>query len=283
MLKADAHVEKRFELWPGILRLTAAGAGARAAIDAGVDAAREVSQTLMADAELIARGFPDVLPRGIAGRQALDAARALMQTGADMPPALAALPGAICDVALAAMRQSGELDMVVATLGDALAFHVEGGASFPLLPSVPLVLGEFVRALGSSAEGGVALAGTNAIFPSAGVADRVAVQAKSAALAALAAMTVADSVAVAGTKPRQAHIEDPLVALAWEGRDIAAAAGLVAPDEIREALSKGIRRASALRERRLLRATAVALKGRGRTLGPVDGDRLLRFGVSEWR
>jgi len=84
-------------------------------------------------------------------------------------------------------------------------------------------------------------------------------------------------------KPRRSRIVDPLVAHAWEGRVIADAPGLIPPEEIWEALSKGMKRAGVLREKRLLRAAAFALKGRGRTLGPIDGDRLVRFGVSEWR
>jgi hypothetical protein len=283
MLKADTHVEKRFELWPGVLRLAAVGAGAHAAIDAGMDAARAISQTLMADAELIAQGSADVLPRGQAGRQALEAVRSLMLPVDETPPPLAALPGAVCDIVLQAMRDAGAVDAAVATLGDALAFHIGGGASLPPLPSLPTVLGEFVRALGGSAEGGVALAGANAGFPTSGVVDRIAVQARSAALASLAASFISDGVIAAGVKPRRSRIADPLVALAWSGRALAGAAGLIAPDDIWEALSKGMRRAAALRERRLLRAAAFALKGRGRTLGPIDGDRLVRFGVSEWR
>jgi hypothetical protein len=283
MPEIDSHIEKRFELWPGVLRLMAAGPGAHAAIDRGMDAARAVASTLMVDAELIARGSADVLPRGIAARHALEAARGIAQVVGDQVPALFALPGAVCDFVLHAMRGAGPIDVAVVALGDALAFHLEGGAGFPMLPSMPLVSGEFARALGSSTEGGIALAGLSSAFPTSGVADHVVVQGKSAALAALAASSISDSVTVAERKPRRARIADPLVALAWKGRDAAGSAGLVAADEIWAALSKAMRRASALREKRLLRAAAFALKGRGRTLGPVDGDRLLRFGVSEWR
>ncbi|HEX7777385.1 MAG TPA: hypothetical protein VF449_12740, partial [Parvibaculum sp.] len=174
-------------------------------------------------------------------------------------------------------------DAAVAALGDALAFHLDGGAGLPPLPSLPVVLGEFVRALGGSAEGGVAFAGANAGFPTSGIADRIAVQARSAALASLAACFISDGVVAPDIKPRRSRIADPLVALAWRDRALAGASGLIAPDDIWEALSKAMRRASALREKRLLRAAVFALKGRGRTLGPIDGDRLVRFGVSEWR
>lgn len=285
MLTTDAYVEKSFELWPGVLRLAASGSAAHAAIDAGMDAARETAASLIADADLVARNSLDMLPRGLAARAIPDVARTFAQAlgAVPLPPLLVALSGAVCDAVLAAMRGAGALDFAVAALGDALAFHLDTGASLPILPSMPLVLGEFVRALGGSAEGGVALAGHGCVFPTSGVADGVAVQGKSAALAAFAAATIADGMTLPAVKPRRARIVDPLIAHAWEGRVIADATGLIPPEDIREALSKGMKRASVLREKRLLRAAAFALKGRGRTLGPIDGDRLVRFGVSEWR
>jgi hypothetical protein len=285
MLTTGAYVEKSFELWPGVLRLAASGADAHAAIEAGIDAARETAASLIADGDLVARNSLDMLPRGAAARTIPDVARVFMQAlgAADMSPLLVALPGAVCDVVLAVMREAGALEFAVATLGDALAFHLEAGASLPLLPSMPLVLGEFTRALGGGAEGGVALAGHGCFFPTSGIADGVAAQARSAALAAFIAAAIADSMTLSTAKPRRARIVDPLVAHAWEGRIIADAAGLIPPEDIWEALSKGMKRAGILREKRLLRATAFALKGRGRTLGPIDGDRLVRFGVSEWR
>jgi hypothetical protein len=285
MRASDIHIEKSFELWPGVLRLAASGGDAHAAIDAGIDAAREAAANLIADAELVARGSLDMLPRGAAARSIPDIARTFLQAlgAVSLPPLLVALPGAVCDVALAAMRAAGAVDLGIAALGDTLAFHLGAGASLPVLPSMPLALGEFVRALGGGAGGGVALAGQGSVFPTSGVADGVAAQGGSAALAAFAAASIADAMVPSIVKPRNARIVDPLVARAWEDRVIADAPGLIPPEEIWEALSKGMKRASALREKRLLRAAAFALKGRGRTLGPIDGDRLVRFGVSEWR
>lgn len=289
MLAHDAYVEKNFELWPGVLRLAAGGSAAHAAIDAAMDAARETASSLIADADLVARGSLDMLPRGVAARMIPDVARTLAQALggvsdlALMPPLLVALPGAVCDVVLAAMREVGPLDFAMVALGDTLAFHREAGASLPSLPSMPLVLGEFVRALGGGAEGGVALAGQACLFPTSGAADGVAAQGKSAALAAFIAATMADAITLPVAKPRRTRIVDPLAAHAWGGRAVAGAPGLISPGEIWEALSKGMKCASALREKRLLSAAAFALKGRGRTIGPIDGDRLVRFGVSEWR
>lgn len=290
MLKTETYLEKSFELWPGLLRFAASGEAAHAALDAGMDAARDMAGMLMADAELVAdaRGSMDFLPRGLAGRQVLDAARSLARAiGAtksdDLPPSLVGLPGAVCDIALDAMRSVGSNDFVLTMLGDALAFHVDGGASLAADISAPPVSGEFLRALGAGQAGGVAIAGAQAHFPTSGIADRVVVQAKSAALASLAAAHVADGMTAPGMRRRRGRIADPLVARAVEGRALVDDVGLLPPEEIWDALSAGIRRANALLENRLLRAAALGLKGRGRTIGPIDGDRLLRFGVSEWR
>ncbi len=59
--------------------------------------------------------------------------------------------------------------------------------------------------------------------------------------------------------------------------------GLIDADAVWQVLSAAVRQATVLRDKRLLGAAALGVKGRGRTIGPVDGDRLLRFGVSEWR
>lgn len=287
MLSAGILAENSFELWPGLLHLVACGRDAHAAVEAGMDVARETAADLVGDAELVARGSLDVLPRGLAARQLLEAARALVQaSGAagagGMSPLIVALPGSVCDRALAAMRDAGSVEFAAASLGDSMAFHLEAGADMPVIPGISLVLGEFVGALGASA-GGVAMAGLSCAFPTSGVADRVAAQAQSASHAALAAATIADDMRASAAKRRLERIGDPLVARAWKAREITGNVGLLAPEEIRNVLSAGVRRASVLRERHLLRAAALALKGRGRTLGRVDGDRLLRFGVSEWR
>lgn len=269
MLAAEHLAGKSFELWPDVLRFAASGEGAEVALDAGLAAARDLTSNLIADAELIgkmgAAGSLDMLPRGAAGRLVPEAARALMQGAAkpgEMPPPLVALPGAVCDHVLATMRETGVFETIVVSLGDAVAFDVRDGAALPAEGPMPPVLGEFLRALGPGQRGGVALAGLSGAFPTSGAADRVAVHAKNAALAALAAAFIADGT----TAP----------ALRRE-------AGPPSPEAIRDGLAAGMKRARGLSEKRLLRACALALKGRGRTLGPIDGDRLLRFGVSEWR
>ena len=286
MLSLDSYAEKSFELWPGALRFAASGHDAHAAIEAGLDAARDIADSLMSDADLMSRGSFDILPRGVAARQALDTARSFGQAlGAQVPPPLlVALPGAVCDEVMRAMRHAGKLSFAAATSGDALAFHVAGVVLPSDLVSLPLVMGEFVQALGPRiGEGGVALSGANLHFPTSGVADLVAVQGDSAAQAALAAAALSDACLWPSAKKSHRRIADPFVARAYEAYARADATGLMPPEDIWETLSKGVKCASALREKRQLHACAFGLKGRGRINGPLAGDRLLRFGVSEWR
>jgi ApbE superfamily uncharacterized protein (UPF0280 family) len=285
MLATELFVEKEFEIWPGLLRLGAAGDGARDALDAGMDMAREISSALIADAELLASGSPDVLPRGRAGRLALEAHQVVRDAlPADgLPPVLAALPGAFCDAALAAMRERGGAASLFVSLDGVMAVHQEAGSAVPLRTGLPPVLHEFSAALGVELQGGVALGGIHSSMPTSGLADLVAVQARSAGLAGLVAAALADAVEVAGAMRETGGSRDKLLQMGWAGRRITGATGLIEPEAVWEALSAAVRRANVLREKRLLRAAALGLKGRGRTVGPVDGDRLLRFGVSEWR
>jgi hypothetical protein len=289
MFATSRLVEKSFEIWPGKLSFAALGDGAREALDVAMDVARDLSRPVLADAELLATGQENVLPRGRAGRLALETAvrfrEALPQTG--FPPSLAAMPGAICDVVLEDMRNaaraSGGAHSIVVSLGDVIAIHQEpdvaGGAS----GVVPPLLGEFVSALEGGIQGGVALAGNQSAIPTSGPLGIVAVQSISAAMAGFAAAAVADASAdtvsvCEGSSPR-----DRLFAFAWQNRFIAGPTGLVDAELVWQALSVSVRQAAFLRDKRFLGAAALGFKGRGRTVGPVDGDRLLRFGVSEWR
>ncbi|MFN4354938.1 hypothetical protein [Parvibaculum sp.] len=284
MFAASVPVEKTFEIWPGRLSFAAGGAGARDALDAATDMARSLARAVIEDAELLAQGG-DVLPRGVAGRHALEAVVPFRDVqGGDLPPPLAALPGAICDTVLDAMRRAaGEADFIIVALGNAAALHMEPGIALPPDADMPPVLAEFARALGPGIQGGVALGGIHSAMPTCGALDMVAVQSKSAAIAGFAAALAADAAATGFTPPKGDMPRDRLLAAGWAGRAIARAPGLVEPEAIWDALSASVRQASALRDRRLLSAAALGFRGRGRTIGPIDGDRLLRFGVSEWR
>jgi len=289
MFAISRPVEKNFEIWPGKLSVAATGDGAREALDVGMDIARELSRSVLEDAELLAKGAANALPRGRAGRVAVEAANLFREIfpSFQFPPVLAALPGAVCDVVLNGMldtaRQNGGVEFIVVSLGDAISFHQEPGLAAGTDGGMPPVLGEFVSALGAGIQGGVAMGGRRSGVPTCGALDIAVVQSKTAAAAGLAAVIVADASGDAVAVPQGGVPRDRLLALAWRERRVAASAGPVEPELIWQALSASVRQAAALRDKRLLRAAALGFKGRGRTLGPVDGDRLLRFGVSEWR
>lgn len=283
MLTLDSHAEKTFEIWPGLLHLVAAGADAHAAIDAGMDAAREASESLIADADLLSRGSLDVLPRGAAARHALEVVRSAVHSFGvqPLPPLLVALPGALCDVVLAAMRRAGALDFCAVALGDALAFHMGAVVEPAVWVSLSPVAAEFAQSMGRL-EGGVAIAGVARVFPGSGVGDLVVAQSDNAALAALSVASLADAFVWPKARARRRRIVDPLVAHAFRDHPLVEAPGVMPPEDIWETLSKAMKRAILLRDKRLFAAAAFALKGRGRAVGPIRGDRLLRFGVSEW-
>lgn len=289
MFAVSSCVQKNFGIWPGKLTLVASGAGAREALDAGMDMARDLSATVMADAELLARRANDSLPRGRAGRLCVEAAHIFRSAFPDgpLPPFLSAMPGALCDAVHDAMmetaRAAGDAGFVAASVGNAVAVTRAPRSVVPDDTEIPALLAEFLAALGEGTQGGAALGGVRSAIPARGPLDLVITQSRRAALAGIAAAIIADAGDAPGAQRARAP-KDPLVAMAWEDSPVnISSAGLMEPDLVWQALSASFRCAAAIRDKRLLRAAALGLKGRGRTIGPVDGNRLLRFGVSEWR
>ncbi|MEX0839245.1 MAG: hypothetical protein WD034_06910, partial [Parvibaculum sp.] len=220
MLASEPFIEKEFEIWPGRLLFAAAGDGAREALDAGMDMARDVSSALIADAELLASGSPDVLPRGQAGRLALEAHQAVRDAlpVEDLPPALAALPGAVCDVVLGAMRERSGAAVTAVWLDGVMALHQDAETMAPSRTGLPPVLHEFSVALGTGLQGGVAMGGIRSSTPTSGLADLVAVQARSAGLAGLVAAALADAVEVVSAARETGGSRDKLLQMGWAGR-----------------------------------------------------------------
>ena len=122
MFATAPSIGKTFEIWPAKLTFAAGGAGARDALDAAMDAARELSSSVVADAELLAKGAMNVLPRGKAGGLAIETVSAFRDVcSPDLPPLLAALPGAVCDTVLDVM-----LEVAQACVREVLAQKVRG-------------------------------------------------------------------------------------------------------------------------------------------------------------
>lgn len=288
MLSSTSIVTRDFEIWPGRLRLAVSGPAALDAIDAAMDAARELSLTVLADAELFASGISQVLPRGRAGRLVVEAMLSAGEivSASMLPPSLVAMPGAICDVVFEAMYEvagnAGGAGFISVSLGDAASFFVASGNTLPFDVPLPSIFVEMIAAHGSG-RGGIAMTGAHGFMPTKGVVDLAVVTAGDAALAAAVATILAD----ASARPEQSAVpafsRDRLVSQAWKGRVVSSSLTVQDAGDIWDALSVPVRQGSLLKEKKLLLNAIVCLKGRGRMIGALDGNRLLRAGVSEWR
>lgn len=277
--------EKTFEMWPGALRLVALGESSLEAAARGHDMAREISASMMRDACVLAAGEIRKI-EGVAGegvRQAVEGMAGYVREE-ELPPMIAALPGAVCDLVIREMRKAGPCQFLAVSLGDVMAFSKSLDAVLPRTNGLPPLLGEFLRALPNATYGGVALAGIRCGAPSSGLADRVAVLAASAAKAGFAAATMAQACdGTARQVARETNPRDRLYAQAWLGRGVIGETGHMEPDMVWDALGRAMKLAQRLRDHSDVLAAIMTMKGRGRVLGPIKGDTLFRFGVSEWR
>lgn len=278
-------------IWGGEAVLSAAGSEADAALCAAEIHLAMVMRELDADLDLLSRRSLDVLPRSAAARRAVEARRKAAQIfqstdEAALPPALVALRGALADELLGVLTGHQGVEAAAVSAGAAMS---ASGAAMPAGSEFDELIAELHDALGGRAIGGLAISGLAGPHPIIGLADITACAAGTAADAAMAAAVLGDAVSLAS------DVRDLVVRCAgdapgagvygpgFRGLDITKDVGQIALDLIWEALSAGVRRASAFRQARLISAAVLTLKGRGRIVGSVDVDRLLRFGVSDWR
>ncbi len=166
-----------------------------------------------------------------------------------LPGGGALLASADADLATPADLAASGLDWAVIAAGEVLHLHLGPGAALPpgLVGQAPVW--ELAAGLIGPLDATLAVAGGPAL-------DRAAV------LTPLDGPAAAEAAALARL---------PVPALE-EGAEA-----------IWDRLAHAARRAQALlRERRLI-AAALTFRGRGRLIGPVSGDLLIRFGVSTWR
>jgi len=241
------------------------------ALEVGVTWLRQAAEKAAVDLDLISQGSLDVLPRSEVARTAMEAARTAVHAGHSehsISAARYALSGALADKVVSKMLDVGALSSTYVVSGECGAFSIKMDAVLDVPSELRSALWlEVIHGLRPGiVQGGVAVAGARVSgkFASGadGDADAVAVYARSGAEAALSAILVADSVQLSETAKRQT---------------------IPSTEDIWDALSKGVRVLSPLREANLLRTGVLALRGRGRRIGTISEDRLLRFGVSEWR
>ena len=274
-------------LWPGTLRLAAQGPGAEDAIARAIHIAQTQSDAFVLDAELLARSETAVLPRTEAGRAVIAHLREISDAIRPhsvhaMPLGLVGLPGAMADDMLASMvDMAGPEAGLVVGLSDAVAWRLDEAAALPEGAQIAPALGELIAEAGLT-RGGAVLMGPTRDLPFEGQLDTLGAVARASGLACLCASSIAQACAPHEEEPGQVP-DDPLFAAAYDDRLLPKPRHGIETGEIYETLSDAMRRAIRLKDKKLVLAVAVALKGRGRTTGGIDGDRLLRFGVSEWR
>ena len=216
-----------------------------------------------ADGQVLARSDAsqtDVLAQTAAGRDVVDAAQAVASTSGTRPGLVAALDAAILDMALVEFRQQAQPSRLGLAAGAAIAYALAADTRFPPISDVPDGMAfEVLRCLDAP----IALKGETggiAVVTSAGwstSAEAVGVVARSAALAQLCASAIEAAVVP--------PVGEPTAEAVWD------------------ALAPGARAASALRSAGYLKSAVLTFRGRGRAIGPIEGDRLLRFGMSRWR
>ena len=237
------------------------------AVASGVAFLQQAALEAADDMDLVSQGHLDVLPRSEAARTALEAARTAVHAGHpdhSIAAAQYAVAGALADQTVQHMGGGTPLASAYVVSGECGAFSIDFDAVLDVPSDLRGTLWlEMIRGLRPGViKGGIAIAGRRVPNSADGDADIVAVYARSGAEAALSAILIADSV---------------------ELSDRAKSQVIPATEDIWEALSKGVRVLSPLRQANLVRTGVLAQRGRGRCIGQIAQDRLLRFGVSDWR
>lgn len=202
----------------------------------------------------------DVLAQTPVGRDVAANAHAVSNSSGSTPLFAPALDAALMDVALAEALEVAVPARFGIAQNKSIAYALGEGAQFPDLPDIPDGMTfELLRSLDAPIAlkgevGGVAVVTASNWSAS---AEAVGVVARSAALAQLCATAIE--------------------------RMVSRPDGELSPEVVWDALGDGARAASALRSAGYLKSAVLTFRGRGRAIGPVEGDRLLRFGVSSWR
>lgn len=126
---------------------------------------------------------------------------------------------------------------------------------------------------------GVGLAGLISGWADGSVADGVVTFAKDAVTAYLAARQIALAIEIAPEKQKRDIITDNL----GRKHEVPAIDGHLDPEATWDALAPAARLASDLRQSGKIKGAALSVRGRGRLIGNVQPNALLRFRASEWR
>jgi ApbE superfamily uncharacterized protein (UPF0280 family) len=238
--------------------------------DAAFAAARArfctVLEELVAELPLLRRAV-GARPKGRIARRMHDAVR---PHGAVFVTPMAAVAGAVAEEVLGAMVAAAPLTRAYVNNGGDIALHLTGAARFRMaiagldntrLGTIDIAAADPVRGVATSGQRGRSL--------SLGIADAVTVLAGSAAAADVAATLIANAVdlprhpTVRRTPARDIDPDSDLGA-----RLVVTHVGPLTADAVAKALSNGARLAQDMRQRGLIDAAALFLRGQSCLVGP---------------
>lgn len=257
----------RLHLQHGPIDLIIGADGDRAAAFAAARARFcTVLEELVAELPLLRRamGAP---PQGRIARRMHDAVR---PHGAVFVTPMAAVAGAVAEEVLGAMVAAAPLTRAYVNNGGDIALHLTGAKQFCMaiagldntrLGTIDIAAADPVRGIATSGQRGRSL--------SMGIADAVTVLAGSAAAADVAATLIANAVDLPGhptvhrTPARDIDPDSDLGA-----RLVVTHVGPLTADAVAKALSNGARLAQDMRQRGLIHAAALFLRGQSSLVGP---------------
>ena len=186
---------------------------------------------------------------------------------------MAAVAGAVAEEVLECMLAAAALDKAYVNNGGDIAMHLAGSQRFDIaMISLDAMPGDAGRIAIAASDGvrGIATSGRHGRSLSMGIADSVTVLAAGAATADAAATLVANAVDLPGhraieRRPASALADDSDLGL----RLVVTHVGELSPDEIEQALARGLAAGEAMRVAGHIVGAAVLLKGRSKVAGPT--------------
>ena len=219
---------------------------------------------LVAELPLLRRPLGEARPQGAVARRMVAAVAPF--DGVFITP-MAAVAGAVADEVLAAMVDGLRLERAYVNNGGDIALWLAPGQALVAALHAGCDAGR-VRLAAEQPARGLATSGAGGRSHSLGIADAVSVVAADAAAADAAATLIANAVDLPGHSAvtrRPAHELSPDSDLG--ARPVTVAVGPLSGEEVAKALASGARAAEAMRERGLIAAAALFLRGEVRLVG----------------
>jgi len=260
----------RLHLQHGPIDLIIGVDGARVpAFEAAQSAFAGVLQTLVDELDLLKRGIDAETPHpdGPVARRMVGAVS--RHSGFVTP--MAAVAGAVADHVLAAMVATSGLRRAYVNNGGDIAVHLTPGENFRLaMTSLQNAGHGTIEITSGDGIGGIATSGQGGRSLSFGIADSVTVLADDAAAADVAATLIANAVdlpahpAITRMPATDLRPDSDLGA-----RQVVTEVGRLSAEDITFALARGAKLAQTMRQKGLIRAAALFLRGQSHLVGHI--------------